>query len=315
MKNRLFLGLAFLALFSTSPVAASAQQWVANDLQPGSFLIFPQFNIKGDTKTRLRVTNNLDLKDVEVKINYVCPGIKHVDDFCDALDRTIRLTPHQTRIIDVDDHNPPCDEGFAVAFAQWQLNPISFNYLTGSYHINNGRRLEADNAIAVQSVQADYAVLGSGGGLRFDGTTDYAPLATELYTDFLAVASSPDVGSNLILLALDTIAGQQNPATSVFIDFWNAVEQPFSTAHEFVCWDKVRLDEIDYNFMQGNLGTVFGSMAIAAAPNCPLPGGCPPLIPYDPVIVGAIEEYAPGMRTVRNLYHDKYAKSTTYYPR
>jgi hypothetical protein len=196
-----------------------------------------------------------------------------------------------------------------------QLTPISYNYLIGSYHITNGRRSEADNALAVQSAQPYKAELGLNGGFTFGEGGDYLPLSSELYTTFKAVDPVDGEGSRLVLLSLDTIAGQQNPATTVYVDFWNAVEVPFSSSVEYVCWTEVRLDDIDYNFLEENLETCEGSMSLVPVPNCPIPGGCPPMLPYDPVVLGMIEEYGPGVHTARNLQRDGYPKSTTYYPR
>jgi hypothetical protein len=288
---------------------------IADHQQPGSFLVFPKFDLRGAAGTKLRITNLLDLQDVAVKINYVCPGVKHVNDFCDALDRRITLTPHETRVIDVADHNPPCDAGFAVAFAlsKRTLKPISYNYLIGSYHIAKGRRSEADNALSIQSPLPYGTEIVTTDGLSFGG--DYLPLASQLFTTFQAVDPVDEEGSKLVLLSLDTRAGMQNPATTVWVDFWNAVEVPFSSSWEYVCWTEVRLDDIDYNFLEENMETCEGSMTIVPVPNCPVPGLCPPMPEYDPVVLGMIEEYGPGVATARNLQHNGYPKSTVYYPR
>jgi hypothetical protein len=106
----------------------------------------------------------------------------------------------------------------------------------------------------------------------------------------------------------------QNSAV-VFIDFWNSAEVPFSTSHEFICWTEKQLEAIDLNFLEDNLGTTYGSMRITPTANCPLPGGCPPLVPYDATILGAITEYRDGDSTGRTLFHDQLPKTTIYQPR
>ena len=324
-KKTIIVGAALALLLSSQALAQTDPlPVIADQQQPGSFLVFPKWDIRNGTSTKLRITNLLDLQEVKVKINYVCPGVKHGDDRCRALDRRITLTPRETRVIDVADHNPPCEAGFAVAFAMGDVNPlpsvvdlkpISYNYLIGSYHITKGRRSEADNALAVQSAQPFEAQLGASGGFTFGSGGDYLPLPSELYTTFQAVDPTEQEGSRLTLLSLDTIAGQQNPATTVYIDFWNAVEVPFSTSLEYVCWTEMALEDIDLNFLEENLETSEGSMSLIAVPNCPIPGGCPPMLPYDPVVLGMIEEYGAGISTARNLQHNGYPKSTTYYPR
>ena len=312
---------------------------VLDENSPGSFLVFPKFDIRGDSSTQLRIVNNGenlpnsqgDIVDLKVKLNYVCPGVKHVSEFCAALDRTITFTPNQTRIIDVADQHPPCNQGYVVAYALNPSNqPAAYDYLTGSYHISSGRSQEADNAIAIQAleeqdecsgiVECDSPIrlsfhgqtLGSNGQLRFG--LDYRALGTVSYTDFRA--TSTDAGSKLNLLTLDVLAGMQNPAAIAFIDFWNAAEVPFSTSTEFICWTEKQLEAIDLNFLEDNLGTTYGSMKITPAPNCPLPGGCPPLMPFDATVLGAITEYDDkGDSTARTLFHDQEPKTTEYQPR
>lgn len=297
---------------------ATAQ--VLDDNSPGSFLVFPKFDIRGESATQIRIVNN-GSSAIDVKINFVCPGVKHVNEFCAALDTTIPFTPHQTRAIDVADLNPPCNQGYVVAFPiNSSGRAYSYNNLLGSYNITEGRRLESENAIAVQSPRSGGTVLGSNGKLRFGGEgADYSAMGSNLYTDFRAVVpgseGEADVGSRLTLLTLDVLAGMQNPPAVAFIDFWNAAEVPYSSSIEFICWTEVQLDSIDLNFLEENLGTSHGSMKITPFPNCPLPGGCPPLTPYDATMLGHITEYGDGDRGGRSLYHDQEPKNTSYQPR
>jgi hypothetical protein len=128
INNKFSTILACAALCCASLGTAWALPEVLDDNSPGSFLVFPKFDIRGDTSTQLRIVNNGenlpnsqgDIVDLKVKLNYVCPGVKHVNEFCAALDRTITFTPNQTRIIDVADQNPPCNQGYVIAYV---LNP------------------------------------------------------------------------------------------------------------------------------------------------------------------------------------------------
>jgi hypothetical protein len=323
MKISKIAGVALAALLSFQASNALAQ--VAAENVPGSALIFPKFDISGTNATQIRITNTSDLQvpgaplatDLRVKLNYVCPGVKDVDQRCRALNRLITLTPHQTRVIDVAAHNPPCEKGFVVAFAVDAVDtddPISWNFLIGSYNLTVSKETEAENAVAVQAVPPAGIALAGDPNLVFDGVS-YRQLPTTLYTDFLGRDAAVPSGSRLVVLSLDTLAGQQNPPTQLMIDFWNAVEVPFSTSLEYVCWVDVALEDIDVNFEVANLETTYGSMLIDTIPNCPIPGGCPPMIQYDPVIIGAITEYAPGLLSGRTLQHDESPKSTTYSPR
>jgi hypothetical protein len=111
-KKTMIVGAAISLLLSSQALAQAPLPVVADHQQPGSFLVFPKFDIRNAATTQLRITNLLDLKDVKVKINYVCPGVKHGDDRCRALDRRITLTPRETRIVDVAEHNPSMRRGF-----------------------------------------------------------------------------------------------------------------------------------------------------------------------------------------------------------
>ena len=297
---------------------------VFHEMNPGSLLVFPLFDVREGWATQLRITNTSDTSSVAVQLNFVCPGTRE-DNFCDGLDRHIAITPHGTFVGDVASFNPPCAEGYVVAFAENGAHEaVAFDYLIGSYHIAFAGTVEAAPAIAIQSAKAEGENLGDD-GLRFGGVTeddaDYKALPSRVFTDFLAIvpgeAGTPVIGSDLILLTLDAAVGEFNPVTNVDIDFWNANEMPFSTSWHFVCWTRVSLDKIDFNFLAANLGTPHGSLTVEGMPSCPLAGACPPLFTFDPTILGAINEFGAvlGSRTKRNLFHDKVPKSTTFYPR
>jgi hypothetical protein len=325
MKRTLAFAL-FLATFVSLVFAEkNCVAQVLQDNQRGSFLVIPKFDIRGTASTQIRVTNYNHEYDIGVKLNYVCPGVKFVNDRCAALDTRFELTPNQTRVIDVIDQNPPCNQGFIVAYAVGSTEddvpsnnnvPVSWDYLGGSYHVSDGRRLESENAIALQSPASDLTVLGSGTPRQLRIGSDYSALGTKLFTDFRSINNAePAAGSRLVLLTLDTLAGTQNPASLVFVDFWNAAEVPYSSSLEFICWTERQLDSIDLNFLEENLGTTYGSMELTPVGNCPIPGTCPPNPLWDPTILGHIEEYGDGVRGGRTLLHDDVAKSTVYQPR
>ena len=325
-KSKLLMLMASVALCCSAFLGTAwASPAVLDDNSPGSFLVFPRFDIRGDTITELRIVNNGenltnsngDVVDLKVKLNYVCPGVKHVNEFCAALDRTITFTPNQTRIIDVADQNPPCSQGYVIAYAVSPIGidkPAAYDYLTGSYYITSARSNEADGAIAIQAVGLQGPPNGASSAVQLSFGTDYRALGTVSYTDFRAASTEPEAGSVLTLMTLDVLAGMQNPAAVVFIDFWNSAEVPFSTSHEFICWTEKQIETIDLNFLEANLGTTYGSMRITPNANCPLPGGCPPLVPYDATILGAISEYGCDSKS-HTLFHDQDPKTTTYQPR
>ncbi|ETX02917.1 hypothetical protein [Candidatus Entotheonella palauensis] len=287
---------------------------VFHEMNPGSFLVFPLFDIREGYATQIRITNLNRSASARVQFNFICPGTRE-DNFCDALDRHESLTPYETFVLNVADYNPPCEEGYVVAFVEnGNHEAIAFDHLIGSYHIAFDGSREAAPAIAIQSLQDEGTNLGEDGELDF-GTGDYKSLPSHLFTDFQAVQNG--AGSELILLTLDAIAGGHNPIASVDIRFWNEREDPFSTSWQFVCWTRVPLERIDFNFFADNLGSDYGAIALWPEPKCPVAGGCPPLEEFNPTILGAIDEFGSSARarTKRNLFHDKVPKGTVFFPR
>ncbi len=317
------MAMAILSLAFVTPSTARTLEPdpgpVFHEMNPGSFLVFPLFDIRPGYETQVRITNTNQSASVRVQLNFVCPGTKE-DNFCDALDRHIAITPYGTAVLNIAEFNPPCAEGYVVAFAEnGNQQAVAFDHLIGSYHISFDGSLEAAPAISIQSLKDEGAVLGADSALQF-GTNagddpDYKALPTHSFTDFQAVRNG--AGSELVLLTLDAIAGGHNPVTSVDIRFWNEREVPFSTSWDFVCWTRVPLEKIDFNFFADNLGTDYGAMALWPEPTCPIAGGCPPLELFDPTILGAIDEFGSSARarTKRNLFHDKTPKSTEFFPR
>lgn len=321
----ILLGALFL---SRMWVLSAVAQDRLRDQEPGSFLVFPYFSIAGNTNTTLCMTNTADgpfgAIATSVQFNFVCQGVKGPNPFCNVLDPRIAFTYHGTVCIDLKNdprYTPPCEQGFAVAYAITNTGiPQSHNFLIGHAQISAPNVLAEANAIAVQSPKAAGTTLGAPSpatgdyGLTFGSTAndDYVALPNVLHGTFRA--SGPGLTTFLVVLTLDTISGGQNPVSRIAFDFWNANEVRYSAAHEFVCWDAVRLDAIDPRFAAAGLGTPFGSLRITATSNCPIPGTCPPLPVFTPTILGTLVDIGPGMALgVRPLFHTG-ARATTYFP-
>ncbi|MCB0310803.1 MAG: hypothetical protein KDD42_06195 [Bdellovibrionales bacterium] len=290
----------------SSPIPAGADNSVqASIMTPGTLLVFTRFDFRGDRKTELRVTNTSE-ENSNLAINFVCPG-QVGNEFCAKLDVHYFFTPHQTRVIDVESRNPPCQQGFVMAWAEnEQREPISFNHFIGSSYHAEGARAEASQAIAIQAVRPTGEVLGNYGRFQFGPepspeTQDFAAIPKDYYTDFRSTDAEVISGSRLTLVDLDAMLGVQNPPSVVFVDFWNAAEEPFSSSHQFICWDEVSLEDLDDNFSENALGTTYGAMAIEARQNCPIPGACPPMVARAPVLVASLQEYGDGTRAERHL--------------
>ena len=341
VQRSVMLGVSLLFLAGLLVQPAGAEGPLLNSETPGSFLVFPKFDIRVGKSTQIRISDVFDgpefSRSVYLIFNFVCGAEKFSADRCKELDVKIPITYHGTVVVDVGGKTgigtrvvPPCEHGFVVVYAARLLDdqPISYNYLIGSYHISRGigaarTSAEADQAIAIQSVRPALTALDvdGNGGLEFgkdqDGDTfyDYAALGDSLLKDFQAPTDG--ASTELTLLTLDIFSGAQNPPVLVYIDFWNAFEVKFSTAWEFVCYTQVRLQDIDVNFRADLLGTPYGSLRITPAPNCPFPGLCEAGEPeelYYPTILGAIHERTGTTATLRNLSHDFVPRFTTYYP-
>lgn len=336
--DEVYIGLADGAVFQANDdhqdagvrVSAIAGPSTLVAHEPGSFLVFPFWSIAGNTNTTICIT---DVQDgpfngtaTWVRLNFVCKGKKGPNPFCDAFDAHFPLTYHGTRCLDLKNEPafvPPCDDGqgFAVAIAETpNFVPQSHNFLIGHAQIAAPNVLAEANALAVQSPAATGTALGAVSpttgdyGLSFGPGGDYLALPTTLHGTFRASAPGAGPYTYLVVLTLDAIAAGQNPAARLSLDFWNANEVRYSTAHEFVCWDAVRLEAIDARFSPAGLGTAFGSVRLTANGNCAIPGTCPPLPVYTPTILGTLVDFGPGAALgVRNLFHTG-TRATVYYP-
>lgn len=289
------------ALVSFAGAFSAHAQGYGYDL--GTLIVFPKFDIRQTANTQMRIVNHSE-EQIRVRYNYVCPGTPHVTDFCAKLDKTVTLTPHETRVIEARADHPPCNQGFVVAYPIDNFgHPVSYNYLLGSYSIREGRRDEADNAFALPSLKETGTILATSGNFNFNPgqDQDFAELSSILHTDFQATSTDLVSGSKLVLLDLGSLLGMQNPMSTVFVDFWNSAEIPYSSALQFICWTEVRLDSIDANFFEENLGTMYGSLLVESVASCPIAGGCPPLIPHAPILLGALEEYGDDTRGIHEL--------------
>jgi len=328
------------------PGVAPITAQVTRDLEPGSLLVFPLFDAATGHVTQIRVTDTNDgpfgTASVRLHYNVVCAGTK-AGAPCSARNFTRLITYHGTVVINIptDVAVPtgcPDMQGFVVVWATGTgaatapgsvagLNkPISYNNLIGSAHVTSGTpavTADAQTGISFQSPMAPGTVLGgfpANRALQFG--IDYSAPAETLFTDFRALPVPPvppapptPISSDLVLVALDINAGNENPPTQVTVEFWDDLENPYSTEIEFICWVRIPLTKIDPFFDAALLGRPYGSLRLATQANCPISGFCPPIPLYQPAILGAIlENYGTPEAAVagRHLYHDNIPHPTTY---
>jgi hypothetical protein len=284
--------------------------------EPGSLLIFPEFNIAPPAVTQLRITDTQDPAlggTTRIMLQYICPGVAGV---CATVSRHKFVTFHGTLVVDVSTDlggpfpGAPCNNGYVIAIVEDASHrPIASNFLIGSYRISGvADEAEATNAIAVQSARTRGAQLGTisatgelvlnfGSNPARKGKTpgsDYVPLPDELTSDFQAVqtAAVPPKRTQLIVLTPTIQAGLPNPTANLAVHAWNQFEDEFSTTEQFTCWAKLELDSIAGFFNAAALGTPIGSVRVES-----LPSGT-----YFPALLGVIRETGPGP-TVRRMYH------------
>jgi hypothetical protein len=335
--QRLFQVTFVVGVMLLSVAVAPTRAQVHRDLEPGSLLIFPLFDATTGHVTEIRVTDTNDgtvgMSSVRLHYNIVCAGAKPITP-CKARNFTKLITYHGTVVIRIPTDTPvpsgcTAQQGFVVVWATGTgaaaapggaagLNrPVSYNFLIGSAHVTTGTpavTADAQPGIAFQSPAATGTVLGGppdNSALRFG--IDYFAPGDELFADFRA--ATPTIKSELVLLTLDIDAGSENPPTQVAVDFWDDLENPYSTEIEFVCWIRIPLIDIDPFFDAAFLGRPYGSLRLVTEPNCPIPGLCPPVPPTQPAILGMLREHYgdPVVATTsRPLPHDSVPHLTTY---
>jgi len=163
LAGAVFLGSAMV-------LSAGAQTPVnpPQDNIPGSFLIFPIFDISSGHQTTIRITDvsggsvsgpgSEGPFSVRVHIDVICKKARGSGDkSCDQNNNDTVLTFHETVEFEVADlvRDPSptgaCQfGGYIVAFAEDPLlpfsQPIAYNNLIGSYHVANTSELDSDNA-------------------------------------------------------------------------------------------------------------------------------------------------------------------------
>lgn len=154
---------------------------------------------------------------------------------------------------------PPCPMGYLIAQVVDMNNiPIKFDALIGNAIMREpSGAISAYNAIPIQAASplvtgVPIPFISGPGGLAFDGTAYQAvsgTIASSLRFEQLPPTSPTTpyttVRTNLTLLTLDVDPNAPNLPTAVDLDFFNANEYLLSTFTEFVCWQEIRLTDID----------------------------------------------------------------------
>jgi hypothetical protein len=236
---------------------------LADGRNPGSLLLYPEFDNRTLNVTLLTVTNtNSDFTptpsggfngSVRVEFVYIgkyAPGGGTLT--CLEFNREHLLTPNDTLTLLTSAHNPGQEQGFVYVFAKDPTTgqAIVFNHLIGNVITLNGL-FSLDYSMNPVS----FLGIGSGAGTPTDADgdgrrdldgTEYENVTDEIYIPrFLGQGGS--FASELILVGL---AGGRAFDTIVNFLIYNDNEEAFSAQYLFRCWDRVSLGTINGAFRQ-----------------------------------------------------------------
>jgi len=229
-----------------------ASEAMADGRNPGSLLLYPEFDNRMGTVTVLTVTNTaVSVGDIQVEFVYIGRyGSSGQDIDCEEFNRTEILIDNDTLTLLTEVHNPQQEQGFVYAFARAGVgNPIVHNWLIGNVMTVDG--LEAFEFSVNPVVYEGFTGDANDNGLRDLDGNEYEESADEiLIPRFLGQDALRQ--SELILLGL---TGGARFDTTVDFLIYNDNEEVFSSEYTFRCWDRVLLEDISGLFDNDFLAT------------------------------------------------------------
>ena len=253
-------------VFTGLTVVGLASAVMANGRNPGSLLLFPEFDNRTANLTLVTVTNtNGDMTPVAgnalagtVNVEFVYigkygPNGQVLD--CFEFNRTETLTPNDTLTVITSAHNPQMEQGYLYVFAKDRSTGAAkvWNHLIG-----NEMTIEGITALDYSLNPISYKGIGNGTitDLDGDGNRDLDGLEYEAVPDEILIprflGQGGTTNSELILIALS--GGR---AFTTVVNFWiyNDNEEAFSAQFAFDCWERARLTVISGIFLETFLDT------------------------------------------------------------
>ncbi len=135
LNKFLLAGVTAMSLASTA---------MAGGRNPGSLLLFPEFDNRVANLTLLTVTNtNADTVNGTIKVEFVYIGKYAANNVvldCLEFNRTHTLTPNDTLTVITSAHNPGQEQGYVYVFAKHPTTgkAIAWDYLIGSMIVQSG---------------------------------------------------------------------------------------------------------------------------------------------------------------------------------
>ena len=235
--NKLFLS----GLVAAASLGLSADAF-ADGRNPGSLLLFPEFDNRPGDVTVLTVTNT---SSDEIDVEFIYIGVEGPEGApvnCEEFNRTTTLTGNDTLTLLTLAHNPQQERGYVYVFAKSGGSPAVHNGLIGSALVissfseqNVGPFDYSVNPVSFEGLGAD-----DGNGLRdLDGSEYEGAPGEILVPRFFGQGGS--FNSQLILIGL---TGGSAFDTTVDFEIYNDNEEMFSAEHTFHCWEKSSLMSI-----------------------------------------------------------------------
>ena len=259
LQRFVLTGLTALACLGSSEA-------FANGRNPGSLLVYPEFDNRQGDVTLLTVTNtNSDFTpsanpliakgSTYAHFKYIgrVGNVSGLELLCEEFDRTELLTPNDTITLLTRVHNPQQEQGYVYVYAQdIQGRPVVHNWLIGNVLTLNGLQ-----AFEFSMNPFVYNGIGDGVLTNLDGDSnrDLDGVEYEESPDEILIPRFLGQGgvyqSELILIGL---TGGAKFLTTVDFLIYNDNEEQFSAEYSFLCWARVPLLQITglfaNNFLQ-----------------------------------------------------------------
>jgi len=253
VKSRILRSSASFLLVALAGASTAA----AEGRNPGSLLVFPEFDTRPGRNTLLTLTNaNRDPSGTIVRVEIVfLNGTGPQSGLCLETNVTVFLTPNDTFTFLASALNPNPQQGYAYAFAKdVQGRAMSFNWLVGDTLLLDGVS-NLDYSVEPYSFRA-LTPIGTPTDLDLDGIRDLNGAEYEMAPAKMLIPRFIGQGgpyaSELVLINLT--GGRQFSATLDFL-VYNDNEEVFSRNMAFRCWTKLPLATISGSFSQAFLST------------------------------------------------------------
>jgi len=242
-RNQLILS----GLLAVTGLGLSADA-LAGGRNPGSLLLYPEFDNRMGELTVLTVTN-VGSDEVDVEFMYI--GVENAGGQavnCEEFNRTTTLTGKDTLTLLTSAHNPQQEVGYVYVFAKENGEASVHNHLIGSALIINGidNFDYSVNPVSFEGIGAD-----DGNGLRDLDGAEYEGAPGEILIPRY-FGQGGTFNSKLILIGL---SGGAAFDTTVDFAIYNDNEEMFSSSYTFHCWEKVELTQISGLFTNAFLQT------------------------------------------------------------